>query len=63
MLITYKMPEVGKVQEAARSATSAISVFAEVALHLNLKFWSIAEVALRTKIFKFYRALVALRFQ
>ena len=52
--------EVSKVKLEAQSATSAI---VEVALRFNFLFQNIAEVALRTKVFKICCALIALRFQ
>ena len=55
--------EVGKAQLNAQSATSATSVIAEVALHFNFLFLTIAKVALWTKVFKICCALIALRFQ
>ena len=53
----------GKAQLEMQSATSAISAVAEYALRFNFLFWNIAEVALRTKVFKICCALIALRFQ
>ena len=55
--------DVGKAQLEAQSATSANSAIADVALRFNFLFWNIAEVALRTKLFKICCALIALRFQ
>ena len=56
----WQKPEVGKAQLKAQIATSAL---AEVALRFNVLFWNIAEVALRTEVFKICCALIALRFQ
>ena len=53
----------GKAQFEAQRATSATSAIAEVALRFNFLFWNIAEVALRTNIFKNCCALIAQRFQ
>ena len=53
----------GKAQLEAQSATIATSAIAEVALHFIFLFLNIAEVALRTKVFKICCALIALRFQ
>ena len=47
----------------SRGEQSATSAIAEVALLFSFLFWNIAEVALRTKVFKSYCALIALRFQ
>ena len=55
--------EVGKALLEAQSATTATSAIAEVALRFNFLFWIIAEVALRTRVFKIWCALIALRFQ
>ena len=56
------LTEVGTAQLEAQSATSATSAIAEVALRFNFLFLNIAEVAMRTKVFKICCALIALLF-
>ena len=51
------------MQVEAHSATSTAFAIAEVALRFNFLFSNIAEVALRTKVFKICCGLIALRFQ
>ena len=52
----------GLAQLEAQSPTSATSAIAKVALRYNFLFRNIAEVALRTKVFKISCHLIALRF-
>ena len=55
----YTVIDTGR-QSAIRSATSATSTIAEVALRFDFLFSNIAEVAVRTKVFENCCALIAL---
>ena len=52
-----------KNRRGGQSATSATSAIAEIALCFSFLFLNIAEVALRTKVFKICCTLIAQRFQ
>ena len=53
----------GKAQLEAQSASSATSATAKVTLRFNFLYRNIAEITMRTKVFKICCVLIALRFQ